>query len=614
MQAIIFGLVIPVVPLLLWGSCHKERKSTAGEAVLRYGVYLLLITLLSCAAMAFLCEEGGSFWEKVDRSPMFALKFVGIQIFSALLVSGAEWLFACRKVAVKVDWEQYYNVWLIRFIRKYVFPAGIYLLAAFVIFMNVRLMFDNVLWGDEAFSANTAQKSMGGILQVLYYWDNHPPLHYYWLKLFGELFGYTVPVYHLASLVPFIAGVIFAVTFLRKHFGNIPAAFFVMISGLASSCLEYNLEVRMYSLAFFAVAACFYCAYRVLCGGRAAWAGMVFWALAGAYSHYYALVCLGILLFITGVAVWVRYRGKTWIKGLVSIAVFIVGYLPWMGYLFTATENVSNNWWMSDVLGLRESLTMVTGGTGMSGIILPLVLVLLVVMLLAESSFFEKKREDGRLVIKIHTPSVRGWSDSTYAAAVGGLTIFGTLLFAYLLCMVIGPVLAERYLYPLSAITFVVLAVECSHMLTLLKQFGGKMKKNWLPGAGKCLLTAVLTALFIVGTGNYGAYSAAAASENQKTAETLYLMGEPGEDVQLVSNGVQHLGWTVLAYYFPKNDVVNGSYVNAEADKYWYFTPNFLTEEEVQDLGNRGYTIAGYGEKQLGKYPFVLYYIERMQN
>lgn len=86
----------------------------------------------------------------------------------------------------------------------------------------------------------------------MYYWDNHPPLYYYWLKLFGTLFGFSVPVFHLASLVPFVIGLVLALTVVRKRFGMLPVAFFLTISGLGQACLEYNLEVRMYALAFYA--------------------------------------------------------------------------------------------------------------------------------------------------------------------------------------------------------------------------------------------------------------------------------------------------------------------------------------------------------------------------
>lgn len=612
MQAVIFTLMIPVISVLIWKRSMGEKKPAAQEALLRYVVYTLLITLLSSGVMVFLCEEGTSFWEKIDKSPSFVLKYAAVEVFAALFVSAAEWLPGCGKIGIRVDWEQYRRLWLVRFVKKYIFPVGIYLLAVFVIILNVRLMFDNVLWGDEAFSANTAQKSVAGIMQVLYYWDNHPPLYYYWLKLFGELFGYTVPVYHLASLVPFGAGILGAVTFLRRRFGNIPAAFFVMISGLASSCIEYNLEVRMYALAFFAIMACIYCSYRVLCRGRAAWFGLVFWALVAAYSHYYALVSAGILIFVTGALYWIRFRGKTWTRGLVSILMFIVGYLPWMSYLLTATENVSNNWWMTELLPLSESLITLTGGPQMSRIVLPLSAALMLILFLAESSLFEISRQNGKTGILIHTPSVRAWSDHTYGAAAGALTALGTIAFAYLLCLIMGPVLAERYLYPLSAVVFVTLVIACARILILLGRLGEKWKIKWLPWAGKGIFLAILIMLLAVGMQNYQSYSERVSVEEQKTAETLNLIGEPGEEVPLVTNGVQHLGWTVLAFYFPVNEVINGGLDSTNAEKFWYFTPEFLSDGDITKMVEKGYIVSGYGEKQLAKYPFVLYYFEKL--
>lgn len=601
MQAVILGLMIPVLPLWIEGRYHKGERSTR-ELVLRYVVYTLLVTLLSSCVMTLFCEEGTSFLEKIDRSVSFLLKYALIQAASAVLVAVGEAVLR-KEILVQVDWKQYQEMGIMRFMRKYVFPIGIYLLAAAVILLNVKLMFDNVLWGDEAFSANTAQKSVDGILQVLYYWDNHPPLYYYWLKGFGELFGYQVPIYHLASLVPFILGILLAVTALRKRFGNLPAAFFIVISGLASSCVEYNLEVRMYALAFLAVLACFYCSYRVLSGGRAAWTGMVLWALAAAYSHYYALVTVGILLFITGVAYWVRNGKKAWIKGLIALLVFIIGYLPWMNFLLKATESVSNNWWMTEVLPLKRSLTMVTGAN-MSSVILPLLVLMLLISLLAESSILEWKTKKSKLIVQIHTPSVKGWSDETYAAATGALTIAGTLIFAYLLCAVIGPVLAERYLYPLSAISAMLMVIETSHMLKLLKS-------HTQVAVGKAVLFVMLVVLVTVGLKGYKEYSNTVTLQDQKTMETLSLMGEVDEDVVLVTNGVKHLGWTVLAYYFPEREVINGNYGSTDADRFWYFTPDTISEEAVQEINAAGYSIAGYGEYQLSQYPFMLYYMEK---
>ena len=73
MQAVIFGLLIPIIPLLLWRSYHKGQELTTGEAVLRYGAYTPLVTLLSSGATVFFCDAGPSFWETFDQLPSCVL-------------------------------------------------------------------------------------------------------------------------------------------------------------------------------------------------------------------------------------------------------------------------------------------------------------------------------------------------------------------------------------------------------------------------------------------------------------------------------------------------------------------------------------------------------------
>nr|MDE6926038.1 hypothetical protein [Acetatifactor sp.] len=240
MQGILFTLLVPVLPYALWKCYNKEKKAGKGEVVLRYVCYMLITTFISAILLALFSEEGVSFWEKMDRSAEFALKYILMELGAALLVAFAEWSCLKKKFVIRMDWEQFEGWKPVALCKKNICPILIWLLAVLVVCLNVVLMFDNVLWGDEAFSANAVGGSWGGILQVLYYWDCHPPLYYYWLKLFGDLFGHTAPVFHLASLVPFVAGILWALTFFRKKYGNVPAAFFIMISGLGAACLEYN--------------------------------------------------------------------------------------------------------------------------------------------------------------------------------------------------------------------------------------------------------------------------------------------------------------------------------------------------------------------------------------
>lgn len=511
-----------------------------------------------------------------------------------------------------IDIKKVINSRSFSFIKKFICPLLVYILAAIVVALNVSLMFDNVVWGDEAFSVNTVRNSFYGIMQILYYWDCHPPLHYIWTKLFGDIFGHTIIVFHLAALVPFIIGIGLAVTAFRRQFGNIAATVFVVISGLGSTCLEYNLEIRMYSLTFLGVFAAFYCSYKVIhTGKKSAWIGMVLWALEAAYSHYYGLVTVGILLFCTGVAIWLKNRGKSWLKGFGAIIAFLIGYSPWLFFLFTAMENVSNSWWMTDILGLDRTLEMVMGGHGLNTFIFPMVLLLVVVLLLAESAVFRIQKKDGKINVTMKKPSIKNWSDEMYTVIVGVFTIIGTILFAYLVCYIFTPMLAQRYMYPLSAITFVILGIAMSRVFALLEEFGSKVGFGWLEIAAKTIAIGFLAIFLVIGAENYKNYREIVLEQSIKTNATLNLIGQPEDDVVLVTNGVKHLGWTILPCYFPETEYVNGNYVSAGEDKFWYFNPAPLSDAELEGLENEGYTITFYGQMQISIYEFSLYYIEK---
>lgn len=612
MQTIIFSLTFPVIPLLVWRECQDDKKVPGRELWIRYAVYTLLQALITAVVTVFMCDEGTSFLVKADASPGFALKFAVLELAVAVLVSLAEWMYSTRRLVITVAWQEYREMGIVRLIRKYIFPCGLYLAAVLVVLLNVSLMFDNVLWGDECFSANTAQKDVAGILQVMYFWDNHPPLHYYWLKMFGELFGHTGTVYHLASLMPFFIGVIMALVLFRKHFGNIPTAFFIIITGMASSCIEYNLEIRMYSLAFLGVTGCYYCAYRALSGGKLAWFGMVFWALVGAYSHYYAMMAAGVIIFITGVAAVVRYKGKTWIKAVLSLIGYIVGYSPWFKYLFHGTESVHNDWWATEIISFKECVRMLACGVEFEKIVLILLVVCLVGLFLTESSFFRIHKKENVTELAIHRPVLKNWSDEAYGAAVGALSLVGIMIAAYVVCWIVGPVLVQRYLYPVSAITVLLLVISGSRCLALIKTLGEKLHKEWLEKLAKCVLVAMLTVLSVIGLGNYKVYSNQAKTEKMVTEQTLSIMGDVSEDTVLITNHVKHLGWTVLYYYFD-NEIITGSCrgEGAEYDKFWYFTPEPVAAKDLQKMQEAGYTVTNYGAQQIAVYPFELYYFER---
>ncbi len=612
MWAIIFGFLMPLLPLLVWKSYNREKKVQTSEWVVRYALYTLVMVIITLFVMVLFCDEGTSFMAKMDLSVSFAIKYLFVQIAAVAGIAAAEWYFTTGKLFIRIDRERWETSAVARFVKKVVMPCGIWILAAVVIVLNVMLMFDSAVWGDEAFSANTVRNNLAGIMQILHFWDNHPPLHYLWLKLWVTILGEAGWVYHLSSLIPFIVGIVAAVTLFRKHFGNIPAAFFIVVSGFAAPCVEYNLEIRMYSLAFLGVAMAFYCSYRILCGGRAAWVGMVLWGLVAAYSHYYGLVIAGILIVLTGMAAIFKYKGKIWIKALAALAGYIVGYIPWMGELFYGTGSVSGHWWNDSILPLSEALNMVGAGVAIKDIVLGLFVLFTVVLVLAESALFRKEQKDDQTVITIDKPNMAGWSAKTYFCVVGFFTVAGTLAAGYILCILINPIMVARYLYMLIAVVLLSVAAGSSAVLDLLKKAGAKNAKfAQLYGFGKIILMLILCILIVKGYGTYSTYKATADYEKVMTDDLISVIGDVDEDVKLVTTGVKHLSWTVLPHYFPGIEVLDTTYHNVDADRYWYFSGTPLTSEEIAELQAKGYLVNGYGDRALAKYAFTLYYMEK---
>ncbi len=620
MQALIFGLLMPVIPLIIRRSYQREKEFSIMELLGSYAVYTLFTTVLTSIAMLVLCDEGTSFMEKIDKSPAFVIKYLLITAFAAAVISFAEWCCRTGRLVLQVDGKRFQNWLPVRLFNRLLCPAGLYLLAIFVAALNFPLIFDNVLWGDEAYAANLIHNEVAGIFQVLTLEENHPPLYYLWLKLFAELFGYETPVYHLASYVPFLIGILLAVTVFRKHFGNLPAAFFVIISGLSAPCLEYNMEVRMYALAFLGMAGAFYCAYRIFDGSKAgAWVGIVFWSLVAAYSHYYALVAAGILMALTFGGAILRFRKKTWLKGLIALTVFIGAYLPWLSQLFRATKSVSGNWWMTEIETMGQCMTMIACGAAMGKIILPLLAAVLFVLFVWESSLLHAERLQGKTsfgdkwVLHMTPPSAANWSAHTWSAAAGLLTIAGTLIFAYAISVLMTPLVTGRYLYPLCAVTALLLVMGVSRLLEILAQVQKKLHKNWLLPVAKTVVFLILAILLATGLGDYQTYKTQVDDQEAGTRETLALIGEETENMELVNNGIMHIGWTVLHFYYPDAEIVNGNYHFAETDDFWYFTPEYLEEEDIEKLRGEGFEVAAYGEHQIAKYPFILYHMVRVE-
>jgi len=122
--------------------------------------------------------------------------------------------------------------------------------------------FGQDIWFDEVFSVNFIQHSYKEIA-VLTGKDVHPPLYYWYLKLFHDIGKVLVPaassivLCKLASMLPFVGIFVYTLTAIRKNFGLHVAGLFWFLVMTMPQISNYTVEIRMYSLALFFIMAAF---------------------------------------------------------------------------------------------------------------------------------------------------------------------------------------------------------------------------------------------------------------------------------------------------------------------------------------------------------------------
>ena len=130
--------------------------------------------------------------------------------------------------------------------------------------------FGQDIWFDEVFSVNFIQHSYKEIA-ALTGKDVHPPLYYWYLKLFHDIGKVLVPaapsivLCKLASMLPFVGIFVYTLTAIRKNFGLHIAGLFWFLIMAMPQISNYTVEIRMYSLALFFITVAFVHSYELVC-------------------------------------------------------------------------------------------------------------------------------------------------------------------------------------------------------------------------------------------------------------------------------------------------------------------------------------------------------------
>ncbi len=419
--------------------------------------------------------------------------------------------------------------------------------------LNFLRIFDNVFWGDEAYSIGLARMDFIPMIRETAS-DVHPPLYYLLLTLLVRIFGERGWVYHLSGLIPFLAVVIFICTVFYKRFGPAASLVFLTLMGLSDNAAVYNVEVRMYSLAFMFVLFSFYSFLLLLKKEKKAALFFVLFSLGAAYTHYYALLAVSFFYMVLFFRMLVKKEGLK--EFLVISGATVAGYLPWVLKLMMTFGRTTGDYWMEEIPGFKDIIKFYysSGNKWYSYVMFVITIIVLLLCLLKE------RNEENAWMM------------------TGFLSCFGTAGIGVLVSLALRPVFTFRFLYPTVSLMWMILAVSL-----------GRIRYGYIAAL---ILTAVSCLIFVPSFKYTYSYEKMIDAD---CSETLALIGPMiGKEDMIITNG-EHLNWTLLDYYLPG---VSHEYVPAlagmdasdhpYANMYLFWTEE-LTEEETAFLAGNGF-------------------------
>ena len=440
--------------------------------------------------------------------------------------------------------------------------------------MNLLRIFDNAFWGDEGYSIRMAQMSVSDMVLTTA-GDVHPPLYYLLAQLLYHTLGNNGFTYHLSALLPYIVIVIIGCIVVRKYFGIIPATVLVTMSSLMKNAVTYNVEARMYALGAMFVLIAYIAFYKIIDNNHpCSWIAFCISSLGAAYTHYYALISVA-FLFVMLMPLSVLQ--KKYRKGLViSYLTAIIAYLPWLMILVKSFGRTASSWWLTSIPGISDCYRFLLDYKWLAVVFLACFLIFAMYQMDLLSIHVSKAEKLKDCIdIGLRLPEAVALNDKLYWAVSGIIAICGTVAVGLALSYMVRPFLVLRYLFPVSAMLYLIFGVCISEM---------KFSKLW----SVLLIIAILW-------NNVPAYAQKYNSDHnldQATAKFLDAV-KPEKDVELVTNN-SHLGWTLLSYYYPENVSKYDGDAPANLDKdyedIWLIWEGELDEAAEANIRRQHYT------------------------
>ena len=226
-------------------------------------------------------------------------------------------------------------------------------IACGLIFLTILLygaLINNInLWMDEIYSVLMAKDSFSDMFGLLITEDSKPPLYYIYLKLILFLFPKSMEIWaaHFASALLLVGMQVFAMTVIKKEYGEKTALWLMVLIMLVPHSLWLAFEVRAYMLSNFLLLLASVYGLRLLekpqtfdfikFGGA---------SLLALYSHYYCAVYLMFLYF--GIFYYILTDKRQQIyRFLMTALVVAILFLPWLLIPLQTGDKISQSWYVN---------------------------------------------------------------------------------------------------------------------------------------------------------------------------------------------------------------------------------------------------------------------------
>lgn len=454
----------------------------------------------------------------------------------------------------------------------------VYAIAIMMVLVNFIRIFDGNFWGDEAFSIRLAKMTVSDMLNATAA-DVHPPLYYLILMFTYRVVGDYGWMWHIVSIVPFVASCILVVTLVRKKYGDFSAGLLLILWGLSSNAVRYNVEVRMYSWAALFVFLAYWEFGEILLKKKRAYYLFPVFSLLAAYTHYYAMMSVAILYFALLI---MCFRKMITIRQIIAIYLgTIIGYLPWLFKMVATFMNAAGGYKTGRIPGIKDGLEYYyySKHSIYSYGMLLLTIICVFIVVNKDLEIIKITKEDGKLRLKTELLR-RKVTCETEWIIWGLITAMGALVIGELIIILITPAFRTKYLYPVLPVMWMVLCMSLS-----------KLRYS------KYITVLVLVATLVI----YGPmYIKTYSSDRNKDikcreAQELMVSSIDSDDIILTNN--IFLTWTVLDYYLPGQpygfvEDVDMIFNNCDKDKqYWIAWLKELTKEELSVIEKNGYSV-----------------------